>query len=1694
MKNARTGGVALRRGAMALYAVLAVGAVLAAPAGATGPTPITDCSSNGAPAAIAADFEAGGSYIFECGTTRSFVDFTSTIAVSTDLTVTAATGQPISLLGYVAGGRFMTIESGTVSLSDLYISAFTQASAPLPLQTPVNGKDGINGKNGTNGAAPGDNGTDGTAGDTGGAAPNGADGNANGPAEGGALLVDAGATVTLTDDTFNNNEAYGQEGGDGGAGGFGGYGGSGGTDGTTASASDGNGGNGGAGGNGGTGGYGGNGGNAEGGAIYNAGDLTVTGTTFSNNNATGGAGGWGGNGGGAWEGSYGGVGCDDDVYEGSPSGSGGSGGNGGAGGNAGAGGNGGNAQGGAIYNTGMLTLASGNSFSGNAAGAGRGGIGGNNMQSYDDSESDAGGGSYGGGAGGGPGGPAGVWVLADHDGDGPPTNTGCGSGGGGGAPGAPGASEPGGTAGNAQGGALYDDGTVDATAAVSFTSNTATGGTGGTGGQGGGGGGGGAGGNQPGDVQNEYQGDPFGATPGDNTSPTNGADGSDGGNGGNADSGAFVSTSKTLLSNAVCSGNGVAGGTAGGGGSGGAGGGAVYQSGQSTGATGTNGAAGTAGSSTNPQASCADELDVTVQTPADLGSPAPKLNDVVPVTIKVSAPSTNHDNVTAINFTGGAPLSWSPTPALTSTDDTNPSSFSLAPGTSTTVTVHVTVASLGTIPISSAVSGTDPQGTVTAAGQDTISPQGGLVVTVTVDKNPIKLANDADGNEIAQPITATVSIQNPLNVSVASVTLTNPLTTEKLTNDAVKVPVKQNGDPVFNSAPDPSGTIGTIPANTTEVVTVPFQAVGDGAAQIDAVVTYANPYAAGNLTSTGSVKEVVNPTELLALSYQLAPGEGIVMAGTPFSVVGTLTNVTNSAVVHVDPLIPALTGNVGGANPFDVDHPPPSVVQYVLPWSGALGGGDELSFQAVGHTVPGFGTRASISYAPTGTVDLPDGTSRDLTSADTVVIQPEDDQPVNVSIDDSVPPPTPASAISVLGNFTVSATQAADEWLQNTFSTVKSLGGAAADLVSTQHILSMVDTVEYLVDYYKSLTPAEQDNYMTQVATDVLEQTDRWGNTLAAVKAQVVSTVETWENQLLANWEARDWNAIASQLGQTFSNALLNVAIWFVHLPPAANAIRAADAATAATDAAKFASSVGQLIEGENLLTKVGSPLRTIFGLDDGQIQALIDLAKEAKVQIAIRFRNPKSAYWIEQFGALPKPEAIKLKSVSDLDIMFLGYPPGDEALAVLKKPISRAEVEANLAKHGVTDPDIKSAILQRWAQREKEYKELLPVYLKYQQEGIQVGFDYGAQGISANAQPSVFTRRAFNLAPVQGQQDTWVLEMANSSGTLKPITGDIDAVAISSTNGSILDEPQRIAAYKALQQINDAQHGATFDWFKNGELGSPTQLSLLAEHNPGKQLLAVFDPAGNVTAQYIDPTLTVIDKANQTGRIFYSQGYRMPESLPMNFSGISLPANTSPGTSVNPGFLSPGSWGLQGPGSNQAVDVATAAKHTKTVPGITEPTVDPVPRVPSLASCRWVFDRGPGAALAYPTGAGGLEVWTPGRGWRKLNSRECRKHAGAHASGPLVANRVLRVLPESSIADDVPAGSKTIAISSISQVVPGLKAGRTPWFEPGDKIVIDPGQANQELDVVASVSPFRLVHALRFAHQTGEMLGVYAA
>jgi hypothetical protein len=313
-------------------------------------------------------FADGGSYVYTADCSLS-VTSALTLAAGTDLSIDSGgykvsySGNPfVDSYGQGTGTQFATID-GTLSLSGVTLDHFTAGAGAADGTA---GAVGAAGTPGTSATTASGSGTDGGDGGDGGA---GGDGR---PASGGAMVIDATADVTLQGDTFSNDQAFGGNGGAGGTGGDGGYGGGGAAGADGYGSNGGDGGDGGTGGNGGNGGPSGNGAEGSGGAIINAGTLSIESCTFSDDHAVGGS----SDAGSAGAGRDGGVGGDGGAgYNGGLGGNGGNGGAAGNGGAGGAGGNTGNAYGGAIYNTGMLDIAD-TTFSGNAAAGGEG-FGGN---------------------------------------------------------------------------------------------------------------------------------------------------------------------------------------------------------------------------------------------------------------------------------------------------------------------------------------------------------------------------------------------------------------------------------------------------------------------------------------------------------------------------------------------------------------------------------------------------------------------------------------------------------------------------------------------------------------------------------------------------------------------------------------------------------------------------------------------------------------------------------------------------------------------------------------------------------------------------------------------------------------------------------------------------------------------------------------------------------------------------------------------------------------------------------------------------------------------------------------------------------------------------------------------------------------------------------------------------------------------
>lgn len=643
---------------------------------------LESCDQTDLDAAIAEAEVAGGSGIveFDCSGTIDITPEPITIDSGDDLTLDASTAPGQVTLSGDDDNQVFDVAGGSLNLVDVNVTQGMIVGVGGSIgdtgdegTAGANGTDGGIGAEGSSPSGDGGNATStGTTGATGDDGGDGEDGGQGLDGQGGAMVIAPGAQVAIIGGSFTDSSATGGGGGDGGPGGGGGGGGQGGAGGpggvggspwnvpgdTVAAGDGGDGGNssaagdGGPGGNGGDGGKGGDGGDGQGGAIYNAGTLSVDNTAFSGDTVTGGnggAGGAGGDGGDGGElpetppGGYGGKGgCPGYGGDGGDGSAGASGGDGGNGGDGGDSGKAGDASGGAIYNEGSLTMqydqapASDGWLAGDTVTAGQGGAGGAS-------------GAGGDGAGGGDGGPGGSGG-ADYTGTytAPPATQTCVASGVYGANGASGVAGDGGDAGSAgqssasgpsgmsEGGAIDNEGTMSIAGdfptaefahVALFASDEAIGATGTTGVTGATGATGGDGG--PG----------YSAAGGNGGAGGDSGDGGDGGDGGSAQGGALCGSSSYNASGLSYQNDSITAGPAGDGGDPGPDGqGGAAGPGTPDGATGNDGTTGEEGATAQPgQVTFTDDCEApTEQTPLTWSLTLPMVDEGTPYSAAIS--------------------------------------------------------------------------------------------------------------------------------------------------------------------------------------------------------------------------------------------------------------------------------------------------------------------------------------------------------------------------------------------------------------------------------------------------------------------------------------------------------------------------------------------------------------------------------------------------------------------------------------------------------------------------------------------------------------------------------------------------------------------------------------------------------------------------------------------------------------------------------------------------------------------------------------------------------------------------------------------------------------------------------------------------------------------------------------------------
>ncbi|WP_405194652.1 hypothetical protein [Streptomyces anulatus] len=182
---------------------------------------------------------------------------------------------------------------------------------------------------------------------------------------------------------------------------------------------------------------------------------------------------------------------------------------------------------------------------------------------------------------------------------------------------------------------------------------------------------------------------------------------------------------------------------------------------------------------------------------------------------------------------------------------------------------------------------------------------------------------------------------------------------------------------------------------------------------------------------------------------------------------------------------------------------------------------------------------------------------------------------------------------------------------------------------------------------------------------------------------------------------------------------------------------------------------------------------RHTYGIPEKNFDKFRDVARDRNVVVDVRPTNPSAPKWLDA-GAMPKPQDIKAKTVSEVDVL-LGADAENIGLVGYFKPV--------LPDQGSVPVEAWDGVVSRFNQRSTEFHELAGKMARYEadgkftvHEGIVFGFD--------------------------------------DEGGRRPITGDHDLFDVSSPDGSRISHPAHDALIDEMRAKDMAvAHGAHMFW-----------------------------------------------------------------------------------------------------------------------------------------------------------------------------------------------------------------------------------------------------------------------------------------
>ena len=549
--------------------------------------------------------------------------------------------------------------------------------------------------------------------------------------------------------------------------------------------------------------------------------------------------------------------------------------------------------------------------------------------------------------------------------------------------------------------------------------------------------------------------------------------------------------------------------------------------------------------------------------------------------------------------------------------------------------------------------------------------------------------------------------------------------------------------------------------------------------------------------------------------------------------------------------------------------------------------------------------------------------------------------------------------------------------------------------------------------------------------------------------------------------------------------------------------------------------------------------LRKVFGVSEDTLKRIEDFAKKNQVILAFRSRHPLAQTLLDLNKAWPKPQALKFKTVNEIDISYLGYRRRAEATLEIVEPPAGiagkegAEMEAAIDAYmdvlKAKQPELKqNAVLaaevrDRLKTRAKEWNKYVPqLKLNQLDQKVEVGVNFGAgdqfvRDVSGDigvkeTREIVRTAAGEVIDPVTGQgRRVWELKMEGPNGAeARPVVGDIDFLGILDKHGRMIrDSNKRIALYSQMQEF--LEHGESFT-YREQDLRAEF-LGCCTEPD-GEAMMTVGPWNGPPRAGYFVDNLSVTDtfntefkrarstetKVDKAGEIVRDANgnpvevtlrhedptgeFTLINGVPLlNHADKFFMARFAPliFETLYEQFKMKLLYYFPNLIAGEIIEDAGNKKRN----GASTMMMKAAITTTAANSSDAVFRRGgpilqfaPVSAidLVAPTQ---LRIWTRDAGWQAISSE-----AALAAGDPDVVD----MAPNSSLSTGAAAGARTLTITSAADL--GVTGD---FFDARDVIVINPGGANEEIATVLSTNPLVLETPLTSAHDAGEMIAVFS-